>query len=96
MNRTHSLLQKKALTERRYLEIWIDLIYVCAHYKCRGSCHLTTAGIRDNVERQCIGANLDTLVDKYQKGQLVFTDSGVQSGERFPKIRGQDINIIFR
>jgi hypothetical protein len=68
---TYSLLQRKVLTEIWGSNLWGGGVTKKAHNECCCLCNLGATCIRNNLQRQGVRPNLNTLVDKYQHREIV-------------------------
>lgn len=68
---TYSLLQRKVLTEIWGSNLWGGGVTKKAHNECCYLCNLGATCIRNNLQRQGVRSNLNTLVDKYQHREIV-------------------------
>ncbi len=56
-----------------------------AHKEGRYPGNVFTTGIRNDLERQCIGSGLDTLVYKYEQGRVHDIKTWAQFCQQFPR-----------
>jgi hypothetical protein len=57
--------------------------------------NIFTTGIRNDLERQCIGISLNALVYKYKQGEVCITKAWTQSCQQYPG-QGKVIHISSR
>ena len=87
--RAHFLLQTKVLTvgqlEGKHQQTCDTYTSEAgAYYKCRDFRNLRPARIRNDVERERVRANLNTLVDEYEERQSLEVECRLQGSKRLP------------
>lgn len=58
-------------------------IYSITHDEGRYLGDFRPTSVCYDVERESMGANFDTLVDKYEKGKILEVQGGLQGSKRF-------------